>query len=86
MKALRDKIAATWPKTDSLVKTGNVYDLIIDVATKNGCDLVVIGTHGRRGVSHALLGSVAEKVVRLSPVPVLTVRPTTAKAGAATAA
>jgi len=35
---------------------------------------VVMGTHGRRGVSHALLGSVAEKVVRLSPVPVLTVR------------
>lgn len=37
-------------------------------------DLVVMGTHGRRGFSRALLGSVAEKVVRLSPVPVLTVR------------
>jgi nucleotide-binding universal stress UspA family protein len=82
MKALRDKVAATWPKTDALVKTGNVYDLIIDVAKKNGCDLIVIGTHGRRGVSHALLGSVAEKVVRLSPVPVLTVRPTRAKVAA----
>lgn len=37
-------------------------------------DLVIVGTHGRRGVARALLGSVAEKVVRLSPVPVLTVR------------
>lgn len=36
-------------------------------------DLVVIGTHGRTGLSHILLGSVAEKLVRLSPVPVLTV-------------
>ena len=37
-------------------------------------DLVVIGTHGRKGVSHALLGSVAEKIVRLSSAPVLTLR------------
>jgi nucleotide-binding universal stress UspA family protein len=37
-------------------------------------DLVVMGTHGRRGVDHLVLGSIAEKVVRLSPVPVLTVR------------
>jgi nucleotide-binding universal stress UspA family protein len=36
-------------------------------------DLVVMGTHGRRGLSHALIGSVAEKTVRMSPVPVLTV-------------
>jgi nucleotide-binding universal stress UspA family protein len=38
-----------------------------------GYDLVVVGTHGRTGLSHVLLGSVAEKLVRLSPVPVLTV-------------
>lgn len=37
-------------------------------------DLIVMGTHGRRGLSHALLGSVAERVVRLAPCPVLTVR------------
>jgi nucleotide-binding universal stress UspA family protein len=37
-------------------------------------DLVVMGTHGRKGVSHALIGSVAEKIVRMSPVPVLTIR------------
>ncbi len=40
---------------------------------RQGFDLVVVGTHGRTGITHALLGSVAEKVVRRSPVPVLTV-------------
>lgn len=47
---------------------------IVSYAEANGCDLVVMGTHGRTGVSHALLGSVAEKVVRRAPCPVLTVR------------
>ena len=42
-------------------------------AEKNGMDLVVVGTHGRSGVDRVLLGSVAERIVRLSPVPVLTV-------------
>lgn len=49
---------------------------IIDAIHELRPDLVVIGTHGRRGLSHVLLGSVAEKVVRLSPAPVLTVRAT----------
>ena len=43
-------------------------------ARRADADLIVMGTHGRRGVSHALLGSVAEKVVRTAPCPVLTVR------------
>lgn len=43
-------------------------------ARRIGADLIVIGTHGRTGVSHALLGSVAEAVVRRAPCPVLTVR------------
>lgn len=42
-------------------------------ATENDCDLIVMGTHGRSGVDRLLLGSVAERVVRSSPVPVLTV-------------
>jgi nucleotide-binding universal stress UspA family protein len=47
---------------------------IIRHATERNIDLIVMGTHGRGGVTHMLLGSIAEKVVRRSPCPVLTVR------------
>lgn len=47
---------------------------IVKYATGNDVDLIVMGTHGRGGVAHLLLGSVAEKVVRTAPCPVLTVR------------
>lgn len=47
---------------------------ILRVTTERQVDLIVIGTHGRTGLSHLLLGSVAEQVVRLAPCPVLTVR------------
>lgn len=47
---------------------------VVRYATEQGCDLIVMGTHGRGGIDRLLLGSVAERVVRGSPVPVLTVR------------
>ena len=47
---------------------------IIQYARENNIDLIILGTHGRGPVSHMLLGSVAEKVVRKAPCPVLTVR------------
>ena len=47
---------------------------VIRIAVEVNADLVVIGTHGRTGLSHVLLGSTAERVVRTCPVPVLTVR------------
>ena len=47
---------------------------IVGYATEEGCDLIVMGTHGRGGLNRLLLGSVAERVVRSSEVPVLTVR------------
>jgi nucleotide-binding universal stress UspA family protein len=47
---------------------------IVEYAATEQVDLIVVGTHGRRGFSHLLLGSVAEKVVRTAPCPVLTVR------------
>jgi nucleotide-binding universal stress UspA family protein len=47
---------------------------IVAYAKTEAIDLIVIGTHGRRGLSHVLLGSVAESVVRMAPCPVLTVR------------
>ncbi|MDP1647224.1 MAG: universal stress protein [Rubrivivax sp.] len=51
-----------------------VADTILQQARDGGCDLIVMGTHGRRGFSHVLLGSDAERVLRESPVPVLLVR------------
>lgn len=47
---------------------------IVKAAQNLECDLIVIGTHGRKGIAHALMGSVAERVVRSSPIPVLTVK------------
>jgi nucleotide-binding universal stress UspA family protein len=49
-------------------------EVIVETAGTLGCDLIVMGTHGRRGISHLLLGSVAERVVRTTASPVLTVR------------
>jgi nucleotide-binding universal stress UspA family protein len=56
------------------VEIGEPGNLIIAAQQRLGVDLVVMATHGRRGLKHLVLGSVAERVVRESPVPVLTVR------------
>jgi nucleotide-binding universal stress UspA family protein len=61
------------PSAAAKLKTGPAGRGILDVIEELAPDLVVMGTHARRGLEHALLGSVAEKVVRLSDVPVLTV-------------
>ncbi len=52
-----------------------VSEIIAEEAKHWSADLLVLGTHGRRGISHLFLGSVAEHVARISPVPVLLVRP-----------
>jgi nucleotide-binding universal stress UspA family protein len=53
---------------------GTAWSELIRIAKQRACDLIIVGTHGRTGLTHLLLGSVAEKVVRNSPVSVLTVR------------
>ena len=53
---------------------GRAADLIVEQAKKWRADLIVVGTHGRRGLSRLFMGSDAEQVVRTAPVPVLTVR------------
>jgi len=59
----------------AVVLTGNVPAYaIVDYAKEANIDLIVMGTHGRGMVAHLLLGSVAEKVLRLAPCPVLTVK------------
>lgn len=59
---------------ETIVVKGIPFQEIVNAATTIEADLVVIGTHGRTGLSHAVMGSVAEKVVRKAPCPVLTVR------------
>jgi nucleotide-binding universal stress UspA family protein len=59
---------------DSSLRQGPAWAEILASAKEAGADLIVIGTHGRRGLSRALLGSVAEKVVRTAACPVLTIR------------
>ncbi len=54
---------------------GNPSKIIPEYAAAQGIDLIVMGTHGRTGVAHLILGSVAERVVRVAPCPVLAVRP-----------
>lgn len=53
---------------------GQPFQAILDIADEKNADLIVMGTHGRRGLSHLFLGSVAEKIVRLATCPVLTIR------------
>jgi nucleotide-binding universal stress UspA family protein len=60
--------------TRRLLRKGHPREVILAVAQEVGADVVVMGTRGRGGVSHLLIGSVAEHVVRHSPVPVWTVR------------
>jgi len=59
---------------ESVVVEGIPFAEIVRTAREKGCDLIVMGTHGRTGLRHALLGSVAEKVVRKASCAVLTVR------------
>ena len=54
---------------------GQPFVEIVRYARKNSADLIVMGSHGRTGLTHALLGSVAERVIRKANCPVLTVRP-----------
>jgi nucleotide-binding universal stress UspA family protein len=64
---------AKLPGATGILRNGIPWRETLEVAKQDKYDLLVVGTHGRRGLSHALLGSVAEKIVRMSPIPVLTV-------------
>ena len=55
-------------------QTGPAADVIVRHARKSGADLIVIGTHGRRGLRRLIMGSDAEQIVRTAPVPVMLVR------------
>lgn len=72
---LRDRLAADYPQITTCLREGVVHSTVVSRANEIHADLIVIGTHGHTGVTHMLLGSVAERVVRFASVPVLTVGP-----------
>jgi nucleotide-binding universal stress UspA family protein len=63
-------------KIEVVVQSGVPADRIVEVAGRRECDLIVVGTHGRTGLKHALLGSVAERIARTAAQPVLIVHGT----------
>jgi universal stress protein A len=74
--AKKDAEAAGVPRVETKQLQGAVAPEIINFAREGKFDLIVMGTHGRTGLKHAFLGSVAEKVLRQAPCPVLTLRAT----------
>jgi nucleotide-binding universal stress UspA family protein len=60
-------------EVETAVLDGSPAKRIVNYAEENDCDCIVMGTHGRSGVDRLLLGSVAERVIRTSPVPVTTI-------------
>lgn len=76
-QTLENLLKPTWGKPASVVSAvrwGSPVEAIVDYAQEQAADLIVIATHGRTGLSHVLLGSVAERIIREAPCPVLTIR------------
>jgi nucleotide-binding universal stress UspA family protein len=77
-RALDKLLDPDWAASHRVVpatRQGNAFVEVIRYARDQEIDVIVLSTHGRTGLSHILMGSVAERVVRKSPCPVLTVRP-----------
>ena len=66
---------AAFPQTQTAVVSGDASEEIIRYIQDNKIDLVIMGTHGRKGMDKVIFGSVAERVVKTAPVPVMVVNP-----------
>jgi nucleotide-binding universal stress UspA family protein len=78
-RCMREQLSQVVPEADGppvehRLLEGDPTRGILDTAREAGCDLIVMGTHGRTGLGHLLMGSVAEAVLRKAPCPVLTVK------------
>ena len=74
MQACLERVTAAGLEGEIAVVHGIPFQEILDTAKTQQVDLIIMGTQGRTGLQHVLMGSVAEKVVRLAPCPVLVVR------------
>ncbi|MBM4295520.1 MAG: universal stress protein [Deltaproteobacteria bacterium] len=75
MSAVAQEYFKAIPKVETLVMSGLPADKIVEVANQKGVDLIVMGTHGRKGLEHAIFGSICEKVIRKASCPVLAINP-----------
>ncbi|MFP5042512.1 universal stress protein [Parasediminibacterium sp. JCM 36343] len=60
-------------EVELFIEDGSPYEAILKVAEHWGADLIVMGSHGRTGLAHLLMGSIADKVIRHSPIPILVI-------------
>jgi nucleotide-binding universal stress UspA family protein len=74
LEARAEQLRQSGIKTSWRVQSGAPFEEIVRTAEEERAGMIVMGTHGRSGLNHMLLGSVAERVIRLAPCPVLTVR------------
>ena len=74
LEELWQKRLQSYPKCELLVDIGDPHAMLIDIATQRKADLIVIATHGRSGLRHLVMGSVAEKIIRHAPCPLFVVR------------
>ncbi|WP_254546022.1 universal stress protein [Halomarina pelagica] len=74
LAAAREEAESRGMTVETIVETGRPAATIVDYAEREAVDQIVMGSHGRRGVSRLLLGSVAESVIRHSSIPVTVVR------------
>ena len=74
LQATAQEVSERGVPCQALVDVGTPSRRLVEMVQEHGVDLLVIGTHGATGLSHVLLGSTAERVVRLCPCPVLTVK------------
>lgn len=77
---LKQLVPAGVERVSTEVRTGSPTAQILDTACDRGSDLIVMGTHGRTGIAHVVMGSVAERVLRQAPCPVLALRAATVAA------
>jgi len=74
VRDLADRLEADGVEVAQFVRVGRPLDEILAFTLEHEVDVIVMGTHGRHGLAHLIAGSVAERVVRSSPVPVVTTR------------
>ena len=75
LSSLQESLTVEGYKVSTIIREGAVHTAIVDVSKEIKADIIAMSTHARRGVAHLFLGSVAEKVVRHSDIPIMLIRP-----------